>query len=41
MNNENFVKKLRFLFGGSRHKWMFDKNFCLYDELRDAGFNNQ
>ena len=37
--NENFVKKLRFLFGGSRHKWMFDKN-SLYDELRDAGFDN-
>ena len=37
--NDNFLKKLRFLFGASRHKWMFDKN-SLYDELKDAGFDD-
>ena len=37
--NENFFKKLKFLFGGSRHRWMFDKN-SLYNELRDSGFDN-
>ena len=35
--NENFITKLRFLLGGSRHKWMFDKS-SLLNELIDAGF---
>jgi len=37
--NENFYKKLRFFFGGSRHRWMFDKN-SLFNELKNAGFDS-
>ena len=37
--NSNLLNKLRFLFGGSRHRWMYDKK-SLYNELKIAGFNN-
>ena len=37
--NENFIKKLRFLLGGTRHRWMFDKS-SLLNELIDSGFEN-
>ena len=36
---ENFIKKLRFLLGGTRHRWMFDKS-SLLNELIDSGFEN-
>lgn len=37
--NSNFIDKLRFFFGGSRHRWMYDEK-SLYNELKTAGFNN-
>lgn len=39
--NENisFLRKIRFLFGGARHKWMYDKN-SLLEELKLSGFQN-
>ena len=37
--NDNLLKKIRFLFGGSRHKWMFDEK-SLFSELKNSGFNN-
>ena len=37
--NSNLINKLRFLFGGSRHRWMYDDK-SLYHELKIAGFDN-
>jgi SAM-dependent methyltransferase len=37
--NYNFLRKLRFYFGGSRHRWMFD-NKSLHYELKISGFKN-
>lgn len=37
--DSNLINKLRFLFGGSRHRWMYD-NKSLYNELKIAGFDN-
>ena len=37
--NNSFLKKIRFLFGGARHKWMYDKN-SLLTELKLSGFQN-
>jgi predicted SAM-dependent methyltransferase len=39
--NENLdiISKLRFLFGGSRHRWMYDDE-SLKNELTEAGFIN-
>jgi predicted SAM-dependent methyltransferase len=37
--NNNLLKKVKFLFGGSRHKWMFDHK-SLYSELKNSGFDN-
>ena len=33
--NKSIFEKLRFLFGGARHKWMYDKN-SLLEELTEA-----
>ena len=35
--NNSILKKIRFLFGGARHKWMYDKN-SLLEELKISGF---
>lgn len=35
--NNSIFKKIRFLFGGARHKWMYDKN-SLLEELKISGF---
>ena len=37
--NLNLTKKLRFLFGNSRHKWMYDEK-SLYNLLKNQGFKN-
>tara|TARA_B100000927_G_C16313192_1_gene408273 strand:+ start:23 stop:670 length:648 start_codon:yes stop_codon:yes gene_type:complete len=37
--NSDLISKFRFLFGGSRHRWMYDKN-SLFNELKVAGFND-
>ena len=37
--NLNLIKKLRFLFGNSRHKWMYDEK-SLYNLLKNQGFKN-
>lgn len=37
--NSSIFKKIRFLFGGARHKWMYDKN-SLLKELKLSGFQN-
>ena len=37
--NTNLINKIRFLFGGSRHRWMYDEK-SLYEELKIAGFDN-
>tara|TARA_A100001234_G_scaffold220791_1_gene234606 strand:+ start:1724 stop:2350 length:627 start_codon:yes stop_codon:yes gene_type:complete len=33
----NLIYKFRFIFGGSRHRWMYDEN-SLHQELQQAGF---
>ena len=35
--NSNLINKLRFLFGNSRHKWMYDEK-SLYNEIKKVGF---
>ena len=37
--NSNIITKLRFFFGGSRHRWMYDEK-SLYNEVNSAGFSN-
>ena len=37
--DSSLLNKFRFLLGGSRHRWMYDKK-SLYNELEIAGFNN-
>ena len=37
--NSDIISKLRFLFGGSRHRWMYDEN-SLKNELNNVGFSN-
>ena len=38
-NYQNTFSKLRFLFGGSRHKWMYDQR-SLKMLLNESGFSN-
>lgn len=46
-NHKNYFSKLRFLFGGSRHKWMYDQSLlkkflieCGFSEIRVVEFND-